>query len=707
MPSIAELLLAQGQQAAETRRRLGEIQGQMLGNIGSTIAAIPGQVQQAQAASRRAELENMQLADARSRQAGEAVLDRAMQPYQPNGPQEEGAPPAQAQQPYLTANHRWDVPALGEVLAARGMGHLAPDLLSSAEKMNAAFDAHDAAQQKLADANTILWGRLAGGFEAAKKAGVPDEAAFDLIVKPAVSGGKLSQQQADQMKTQLMALPPDQRDVQISGMIDAADKVGPKETLAQGAEQVGMSGRVLARNAPKPNIQKATFSLKQTDGTIGPAMEGFFDENANAGRGAYLIKKSDGTYEDVSDRVMKAPTGTEPASQGLPARVKDENGPGWTDTQIERLPGRRPEDLGGYYIKRADGTVRSLVSGVDFKLIPAPSLTGPPPASQNVPARVKQDDGTWLDMQIERVPGRSAADPGHYMLPRPGLPPKELFPGVDFRLVPTGPERVIEKEDAAVAKIPEFAKVPERPSAGPESNQIDPVIGVSPNGLWQDAMGWLYAHRVPPQGLGNTPMSVAWRKAVDTKIGAISAAVGIDQPVMEKLFQVNAASLQKQQQNYDNSSISINKADLDLAALEKILPKIGDVGSPLFNRPIRAFEKELAGNPDLSEFSTRLNSVQSEYTRLIQSGSAANANNAITDSARREMQKLIADNATVGQIIRSARALRSEGVNRMISQVQQLKITLDRLQGNIVGGPTPAPPKGRSKRLVNGVWVDQ
>ena len=247
----------------------------------------------------------------------------------------------------------------------------------------------------------------------------------------------------------------------------------------------------------------------------------------------------------------------------------------------------------------------------------------------------------------------------------------------------------------------------ERPSAGPESNQIDPVIGVSPNGLWQDAMTWLLESKMAPQGLGTQPVNLAFRRAVDTKVGAIAAAVGMDKPVLEQFFKTNAESLRAQQKNYDTSSISISKADRDLALLEKVLPKIGETGSPFLNRPWRSIEKDLAGNPDLSEFATRLNSVQSEYQRLIQSSSAGGSNNVITDSARKEMQKLIADNATVDQIIRSARALRSEGVNRLLSQTEQIQATINRLQGNILGGPPPKQPTGKVKRLINGVWVDQ
>jgi hypothetical protein len=602
MPSIAELLIAQGQQAAETRRRLGEISGQMWSNLGNTIAQVPGQIQQGQANARRAELENMQLADARARQAGEAVLNHAMQPYQPNGPQEEGAPPAQAQHPYVTENHRWDLPALSDLIASRGLASHAPDLLSSAEKMNAAFDAHDAAQQKLADANTILWGRLAGGYQAAKKAGVPDEQAFDLIVKPAVSGGKLSQQQADQMKTQLMALPPEQRDAQIDGMIDAGDRVGPQETLAKDAKRIGQSGRVLASNVVgEPPKAEATVVYKDDKGVEHPV---------TFQNGKYLFNGL-----DVTAQVTKPTTAT--------------------------------------------------------------TL----PASQTVDARVKMPGGGTKDIKIERLPGRTAEDPGRFFLPLPNGTKRELFSGVDFELVPSAPIQIMQAGQTAVANIPPWALTPDRPTPA-EGNVFEPKIGTTPNGLFQDAQTWLQTGKYPPLGLGQNPLAVARRSAIDSKVGAIAAASGMDVPALQALYRTNAQTLTQQQKAYDIASVAIAKADKDVDLLDTILPKIGDTGIPIFNQPLRDFEKSVAGNPDLSEFATRLKSVQSEYTRIINASPTGTGGGVMTDSAQNDVKQLLDPKATVPQILRSIAALKSEGANRLLSQGEQIQRIQARMQGN-------------------------
>jgi hypothetical protein len=221
-----------------------------LGNIGSTIAAIPGQVQQAQAASRRAELENMQLADARARQAGEQVLDRSMQPYQPNGPQEEGAPPAPAQHPYLDDNNLWDIPKLSGMLADRGYAHLAPDLLASAERMNKSVTEHQDAVKKEADARTVMYGDYADGIQQLVKAGATPADAIETIGKQAVGSGRIKPQEFEQFKSQLLALPPDQLDPALNTAKSQAERIAPSETLGEGAKRVGRYGSTLGSNAP-------------------------------------------------------------------------------------------------------------------------------------------------------------------------------------------------------------------------------------------------------------------------------------------------------------------------------------------------------------------------------------------------------------------------------------------------------------------------
>ncbi len=192
----------------------------------------------------------MQLAEARQRQAGEQVLDRSMQPYQPNGPQEEGAPPAQAQHPYLDDNNLWDIPKLSGMLADRGYAHLAPDLLASAERMNKSVTEHQDAVKKEADARTVMYGDYADGIQQLVKAGATPADAIETIGKQAVGSGRIKPQEFEQFKSQLLALPPDQLDPALNTAKSQAERIAPSETLAEGAKRVGRYGSTLGSNAP-------------------------------------------------------------------------------------------------------------------------------------------------------------------------------------------------------------------------------------------------------------------------------------------------------------------------------------------------------------------------------------------------------------------------------------------------------------------------
>ena len=274
MASIAELLLAQGAQAAEARRRLGEIQGQTWNNIGSTIAQIPGQIQQQQAASRRAELENMALTNARQQQAGQGVVDQALKPYQPSGPQPEGEAAAAPQHPYLDdQTGLYDVPKLTSVLAAHGMGHLAPDLLKGVENINDSITKHQEAQQKLADATTVMYGDMADGTLKLVKAGLPMDQALDHVAQPALATQRLKPQEYQQIKAQLLQLPPDQQQAALTSYMDQAAKLAPTQETTKDAVRQDRYGRTLVSNIVKPQPTTASIALDAAGGDPVKAME--------------------------------------------------------------------------------------------------------------------------------------------------------------------------------------------------------------------------------------------------------------------------------------------------------------------------------------------------------------------------------------------------------------------------------------------------
>ncbi len=268
---------------------------------------------------------------------------------------------------------------------------------------------------------------------------------------------------------------------------------------------------------------------------------------------------------------------------------------------------------------------------------------------------------------------------------------------VSDRVRPIPPASVIINDQRnKPTNLPVWATDDTRPS-GPDANKPDPSIKMTPNGLHQAALNFIANGQYPPTGRGSDSTAIAQREAITSKVGAIAAASGMDLPQLRAFYKANSGSLAQEQKAYDAASVSIAKADRDSELLEKVLPKIGDVGSPLFNQPLRSFEKKIAGNEDMAEFATRLRSVQNEYARLINSSVTGSGSGVISDSARKETEQLVDDKATVGQMLRSIAALKSEGGNRLLSQGEQIQRIQQRMT---VGQPAP-----KSSTSVGEEWV--
>ena len=94
--------------------------------------------------------------------------------------------------------------------------------------------------------------------------------------------------------------------------------------------------------------------------------------------------------------------------------------------------------------------------------------------------------------------------------------------------------------------------------------------------------------------------------------------------------------------------------------LEKTLTGLPDLGSSFLNRPLRAIASG-TGSKEMARFNTARQTVVPEFTRLLNSPTAAGV---ISDSARHEMQVIIDPNATVGQILEAIAILKQDATNR-------------------------------------------
>lgn len=260
----------------------------------------------------------------------------------------------------------------------------------------------------------------------------------------------------------------------------------------------------------------------------------------------------------------------------------------------------------------------------------------------------------------------------------------------DLNQQPIDPARVKPKPmpadlNASEPQLPAWAMDASR-GGGADGNKVDPVTGLTPNGLYQDAITYMTTFHFPPQGIGNQPRPKAVRTAIQNKVGAIAADAGMDVPTFAALYKANAGSLAQTQKYADAAQSFLETADKNTQLLEGTLKKIPDTGSPLFNLPLREFEQRAAGDPNLAQFAIYLRSVQNEYARIITN---PNLTGQLTDTAREETAGLVRPDATVNQILASVSALSGEGSNRLASVGEQLRRITRRVE-NPSGSPAAA-----------------
>ncbi len=266
-----------------------------------------------------------------------------------------------------------------------------------------------------------------------------------------------------------------------------------------------------------------------------------------------------------------------------------------------------------------------------------------------------------------------------------------------IRPVPSAAQVTVNAASAA-ANAPATVVDGHRPS--PEiGNKTDPKLGgLTPNSVYQSALQLLTTGTYPTQGFGQSGSAQVKRDAIQNKAGAIAAEAGMDQPTFRAFYNANKGSLDAIQKQYDAVQSFIGTADKNADLLIKTLPSVGDLGVPVFNKPLRAFETSVAGDPKLSQFATYLKSTQNEYARIL---SQPNLAGQLTDSARSEAEQLIDPKATVPQIVASIQALKQEGQNR----VQSIGEQVGRIQQRIQGGPADQKSTGGQPIKVGGFTV--
>lgn len=152
-------------------------------------------------------------------------------------------------------------------------------------------------------------------------------------------------------------------------------------------------------------------------------------------------------------------------------------------------------------------------------------------------------------------------------------------------------------------------------------------------------------------------------------------------------YAANVNSLRKAQQSADSIDAFENTALKNLDNFLQVAHGVVDVGSPMFNAPLRSIAKNIGGGPRAAQFEAARQVAVQEIGKVL--GGAVQGG-AITDSQRHEVEGLLSGNASLAQLEAVAQTLRQDMTNRKTSVAQQIEAIQGRMSGK-KAPPTAAP----------------
>lgn len=132
--------------------------------------------------------------------------------------------------------------------------------------------------------------------------------------------------------------------------------------------------------------------------------------------------------------------------------------------------------------------------------------------------------------------------------------------------------------------------------------------------------------------------------------------------------------------------------------LVSIAKKVDSSGVPVFERWVRAGRRSVAGDPDVTEFNSRLNTYTSETAKILNN---PNLTGPTTDSARHEMQEVMPNASTFEQIERGVQVMKQESEWRKNALKEQIDaVNKRRLEGAKKAKETTQPLDGKKYKQV-------
>lgn len=204
------------------------------------------------------------------------------------------------------------------------------------------------------------------------------------------------------------------------------------------------------------------------------------------------------------------------------------------------------------------------------------------------------------------------------------------------------------------------------------TREQDSAPSLTPEATDMAAKMYARTGQLPPMGMGKAGAQVrqqilnraaSYNDATDSFGGATPDIAG-----NAAGYSANKRALGALQQNYSATQAFIGTMDRNLELLNQVAAKVTDTGIPLLNLPLRNAAASM-GSQDQASFNVLMQSVQGEAARILSNPTLAGQ---LTDTARREMQSVIAGGATVGQLQAVAKTLVQEAGNRATEYKSQI-----------------------------------
>lgn len=166
-----------------------------------------------------------------------------------------------------------------------------------------------------------------------------------------------------------------------------------------------------------------------------------------------------------------------------------------------------------------------------------------------------------------------------------------------------------------------------------------------------------------PAGIGNASMEL--KKAFYAAIGGNTNLV--DEAAVNKAALGAATSaLKTQQTQYEATKTSIGTLKSSMDRVDKYLAPLVDTGSPLLNGPLRDASGKILGSTTYSAFENEINTIASEYAKIITGASASIAG--VSVQSVDDIKTALNDKITVGQLQTVLDAMRQDSNARLVSQ---------------------------------------